>query len=282
MAETKVKKTSSKESKVTKMQSDKVEKRAKASVVKKEVKVKPVKSEKVEATLPVSEDKKVNTKKADKKQNTLTISVFNTNGKESGTVALPEEIFGAKVNKVLIAQAVRVYLANQRQGNASTKTRGEVRGSTRKIYRQKGTGRARHGGIRAPIFVKGGIAHGPKPQDHSLNLPVKMRRLALFGALTAKLQDGGVKIVSGIEALEPKTKAIAASLKNLGLQNTKKKVTVLLVLPKDAETIYRSARNITGVTVMAADRLNTYEVLQSRTLLLMRDSIETMKETFLK
>src|SRR5207248_616028 len=98
--------------------------------------------------------------------------------KASGKVSLPKEIFAETVNKKLLAQAVRVYLANKRQGNASTKTRGEVEGSTRKIYRQKGTGNARHGSIRAPIFVKGGIVHGPRPRDFSLGLSKKMRRKA--------------------------------------------------------------------------------------------------------
>ena len=142
----------------------------------------------------------------------LTVSVYGMDGKSSGTVTLPKEIFGEVVNKKLLAQAVRVYMANKRQGNASTKTRGEVEGSTRKIYRQKGTGNARHGSIRAPIFVKGGIVHGPKPRDFGLDLSKKMRRKALFSALSAKLQDGDVKVVSGFEKMTPKTKQFVSVL----------------------------------------------------------------------
>src|SRR5579885_383385 len=142
----------------------------------------------------------------------LLIDVYGIDRKVSGKVSLPHVIFGEKVNKQLLAQAVRVYLANKRQGTVSTKTRGEVDGSTRKIYRQKGTGRARHGSVRAPIFVHGGVVHGPKPRDYSLNLPKKMRRKALFSALSAKLQDGQIKVVAGFEKLEPKTKAFISAI----------------------------------------------------------------------
>lgn len=215
-----------------------------------------------------------------KKESSLTISVFDISGKEVETMDLPEAMFGAKVNPVLMAQAVRVYLANQRQGNASTKTRGEVAGSTRKIYRQKGTGRARHGGVRAPIFVKGGIAHGPKPQDHSLTMPKKMKRAALFSALTAKLAIDGVKIVSGLEAVEPKTKNMALALNNFGLSD--KKAKVLLVTPANIASVTRGGSNLTGVTITAADRLNTYEVLNTKKLVFMKDAIEAMQKVFLK
>src|SRR5581483_3879222 len=124
----------------------------------------------------------------------LSASVYDLKGKAIGRVTLPSEVFGVEENPHLLAQAVRVYLANQRQGTVSTKTRGEVQGSTRKIYRQKGTGRARHGGIRAPIFVHGGIVFGPKPREFSLSMPQKMRRLALFTALSGKVKDGELKI----------------------------------------------------------------------------------------
>jgi len=127
----------------------------------------------------------------------LKVEVIDTVGKVVETMELPKELFGAKINSVLMAQAVRVYLANQRLGTASTKTRGEVDGSTRKIYRQKGTGRARHGGIRAPIFVKGGIAHGPKPRDYSLLLSKNMRIAALRSALSAKVKAGEVAVIAG-------------------------------------------------------------------------------------
>ena len=132
-----------------------------------ETKVAPAKKKEVKAEVSIVE--KVSEKA------TVSVNVVGIDGKISGKIALPGEIFGEKVNKALLAQAVRVYLANQRQGNASTKTRGEVEGSTRKIYRQKGTGRARHGSVRAPIFVKGGIVFGPKPRDFSLDMPKKKK-----------------------------------------------------------------------------------------------------------
>src|SRR3989338_1504391 len=146
----------------------------------------------------------------------LKLSVYDLKGKSVGKINLPKEIFGVKVNDKLMAQAVRVYLANQRQGTVSTKTRGEVKGSSRKIYRQKGTGRARHGSIRAPIFVKGGLVFGPKPRDFGLSLPKKMKKAALFAALSAKLRDGEVKVVQGFEKLPAKTKNVAESLSKMG------------------------------------------------------------------
>src|SRR3990172_10626024 len=132
------------------------------------------------------------TKKEVRKKNVkagLTLPVYGVDGKEKTPADLQKEIFSVEVNPRLLAQYVRVYLANQRQGNASTKTRGEVTGSTRKIYRQKGTGNARHGSIKAPIFVGGGITFGPKPRDYSLKMNKKQKTLALFSSLTVKAND---------------------------------------------------------------------------------------------
>ena len=169
----------------------------------------------------------------------LIATVVDTKGKAKGKITLPKEAFGEPVNKQLIAQAVRVYLANQREGGASTKTRGQVRGSTRKIYRQKGTGRARHGNIRAPIFVGGGIVFGPVPHDFALSMPEKMKRKALAGALTSRYQEGNIFFVDGIEKLEPKTKYVAQMLEALSLTDS-----VLLVVTATAHNIVRAARNI--------------------------------------
>ncbi len=191
-----------------------------------------------------------------KKEQGLTISVVGIDGKVKGKMALPKELFGAKVNKQLLAQAVRVYLANQRVGGASTKTRGEVEGSTRKIYRQKGTGRARHGGIRAPIFVGGGIVFGPKPKDFHLQMPSKMKKAALASALTSQLTAGNIIVVDGLETLEPKTKIFADVLRKIGLGKK-----TLLIVPKDAEHIVRSTRNLATVENMVFQNLHTYAVL---------------------
>jgi len=167
------------------------------------------------------------------KETGLKQSVYDLKGKVSESINLPEAIFGVKVNKTLMTQAVRVYLANQRRGTLSTKSRGEVKISTRKIYRQKGTGRARHGAASAPIFVGGGIAFGPKPRDFSLKLNQNMKRVALFSALTAKLKDGEIKVITGLEKLEPKTAKMADVLENLALNG--KKSQVLIIMPSGNE-----------------------------------------------
>lgn len=218
--------------------------------------------------------------KTARKMVTLTVDVYDVTGKVVEKVSLPAEIFGAKVNRDLMVQAVRVYLANQRAGSASTKTRGQVQGSTRKIYRQKGTGRARHGGVRAPIFVHGGTAHGPHPRDYSLALPKKMKKAALFSALSSKLRDGEIKFVSGLSKITPKTRDMASVFKNLVLDGKKRKV--LLVANDDLENVARAARNLPGVSYTSSDRLNTYDVLNYKTVLFMKESIESLRSHFLK
>ncbi len=151
------------------------------------------------------------TKKTEVKQAVnLKTDVYNLKGDIVGKTTLPTEIFDVKINPQLISQAIRTYQVNNRLGTVSTKTRSEVAGSTRKIYRQKGTGRARHGSITAPIFIGGGVAHGPKPYDYSLKWPQKMKQAALFGVLTDKFQNGAVKIVRGLEKIELKTKSMSA------------------------------------------------------------------------
>ncbi len=216
----------------------------------------------------------------------VSAQVYDTTGTVVDTIDLPKNIFGTKVNKALIAQAVRVYLANKRSGTASTKTRGEVRGSTRKIYKQKGTGRARHGSKRAPIFVHGGIVFGPRPKDYSLSLPKKMRKAALFSALSAKYQESEIKVVSGLESLGPKTKVMVQVIEKLGMNNHKKNI--LIVLPKyevhakkSVDAVMKASRNIQGVEYMVASQLNTYDVLKHRTLLFMKEAIQTLEKTFI-
>lgn len=234
---------------------------------------KAVKKETVNAEVVVAKAK------TEKKYASVNADLFNLEGKVTGKVALPGELFGETINKALIAQAVRVYLANQRQGNASTKTRGEVDGSTRKIYRQKGTGRARHGGIRAPIFVKGGIVFGPKPRDFGLTMPQKMKQKALFSALSAKLNDKEVTVIDGLAGIKPKTKVFIALLGNLGVEEKKRKV--LVVTSKDVAPVLRAGRNVTGVSFIPGTQLNTYTVLNARRVIVMKDAVTEMKEHFL-
>ncbi|MBI4080208.1 MAG: 50S ribosomal protein L4 [Candidatus Levybacteria bacterium] len=217
---------------------------------------------------------------AAKKETGITANVLDVQGKVVGKVTLPSSIFGSKVNNILIAQAVRVYLANQRRGTASTKSRGEVDLTTAKWYRQKGTGRARHGAKSAPIFVKGGVAFGPKPHDFSLKMPQKMKQRALFSSLSGKLQEGNVRIVAGLGQIPPKTKEVVAMLKSLALDDRKN--SVLLITGQERENIVRAGKNIEAVTIIPAAQLNTYEVLRSKTVIFMKESVDEMKKHFLK
>lgn len=254
-----------------------VKKVAKAAKV---VVKKPVKKVKIEAFAKGGSRKIVVSKPS--KEVSLNVSVFDLKGKAAGSIELPQQIFGAKINNSLISQAVRVYLANQKQGTVKTKDRGEVNKTTKKIYQQKGTGRARHGSKRAPIFVGGGLAFGPKPRDLSLSISKKMKTLALFSALSSKLKDSEIKIIKGLEKILPKTKLMAEVLKNLGIEEDKK---VLLILPKkdaESENVYRAGRNIQGLEILSANSLNTYKVLDNTLILLMRDSVDSLENTFVK
>lgn len=218
------------------------------------------------------------------------IDVYDTKGKKTGKIQLPKEIFGAKINEQLMTQAVRVYLANQRRAGAKTKTRGEVIGSGRKIYRQKGTGRARHGDRYAPIFVGGGRAHGPTGRENwQLKIAKKMKRRALFSALTSKLKEKNLIIIEGLEKIKPKTKIMTKVLAiitnrrlgNAKAQKEKKTQKILLVLPEKIENVIRAAKNIAGVKLTQANLLNAYEVLNGGKLIVTKDSIKVLKETFL-
>lgn len=219
------------------------------------------------------------TKEKATSKNNLSVDVYDLTGKTVGKVTLQAEMFGDKVNKTLVSQAVRVYLANKRQGTVSTKTRGEVDGSTRKIYRQKGTGRARHGSVRAPIFVKGGIVFGPKPRDFSLDLPQKMKRKALFSVLSGKLAGGEIKIVAGFDAIAPKTKKFVDVLQKLELDG--KKRSILLITAGKTTDLKRAAANVEGVNLLPANLLNAYEVIKNKHLVIMKDAITELEKTFL-
>lgn len=247
---------------------------AKKTTVKSAVKATPVKKVVV---------KKVTEKTSEfKKLSGLSVQVFSATGVEGTAISLPKEIFGEKINKSLIAQAIRVYLANQRLGTAKVKSRGEINLTTAKWYKQKGTGRARHGAKSAPIFVHGGVAHGPKPKDFSLDLPKKMKKAALISALSAKFEQGEIAVLTGLEKIEPKTKNIAALVKKLGLTDKK----ILLVTPDGAkkgyENVYKAGRNIEGLNLLSSKTLNTYNVLDSKMVLFMKDSIDSLKVNLIK
>lgn len=219
------------------------------------------------------------------------VDLLTITGRKSGKIDLPKEIFAAKINEQLMTQAVRVYLANQRKAKAKVKTRGEVRGSRRKIWRQKGTGRARHGDRYAPIFVGGGRAHGPTGEEkYQLKMSKKMRRQALFSALTSKFKEGEILVVKGLEKVKPKTKemvGVLARVTNRKLATAKaqkeaKTQKILLVLPEVVENVMRAARNIKEVSLAQVSLLNTYQVLNGGKLILMKESVDKLKETFLK
>jgi len=201
----------------------------------------------------------------------LSIPVYSLTGRSSGTLSLPKEIFGQKVNEKLLSQALRVYMTNQKILPGSTKTRGEVRGSTAKIQRQKGTGRARHGSIRAPIFVGGGIVFGPKPRKVSLDLPKKMKKAALFSALSSKMGDKGILGLSGIDKASGKTKEMAKLLNKIsGGKST------LIVTGEKMDNVVRGVRNISGVSVLPANLINALDVLKHDMLLLTKNAVERL------
>ena len=243
-------------------------------------KVKSQKS-KVKSTTQKSKVVRTSTTKAVSRTSKFTVPVFNLSGKKKGSVELPKEIFGAKINQRLMAQAVRVYLVNQRQGSASTKTRGEVTGSTRKIYRQKGTGRARHGSIKAPIFVGGGTVFGPRPRKFELKLSKQMRKKALFSALSQKFIDQKISVVDP-EGANGKTKELASLLKNLNLLTKKERDNLVLYVSDSNLSTKRAARNIRGVTVRGAQSINTYEVLANKHLVFDKGAVSNLVSNFLK
>ena len=223
---------------------------------------------------------KVKKSQSKKAKADLVIPVYGLDGKEKGVFELAKEFFAVEENPRLLAQYVRVYLANQRQGTASTKTRGEVTGSTRKIYRQKGTGRARHGDIKAPIFVGGGVVGGPKPRDFSLKLSKKQIKKSLLLALTLKFKGKNIiGIGDELAKIPPKTKKIADILKNMGLANRR----VLITLSgTDKNNLVLAARNLPNLHILDSRSLNAYDVLKNETILVSKKALEFLKLRFIK
>lgn len=213
-------------------------------------------------------------KQTTKKITPLSIPVYSLAGRAVGTLVLPKEIFASKVNKNLLAQAIRVYATNQKKLLAKTKTRGEVEGSTVKIYRQKGTGRARHGAIRAPIFVGGGIVFGPQPRKVRLELPQRMKKAALISALSSKMVDKSIVGLSGVEKATGKTKEIFNLLTKITGQNEVK--SALIITWGKADNVVRAVKNIPGVDALSSNLLNAYEVLRHEMLLITKEAVEKL------
>ena len=201
--------------------------------------------------------------------------VLDMNGKKVSTIELSDAVFGMTPNEKVMHAAVVNFLANQRQGTQSTKTRSEVSGGGRKPWRQKGTGRARQGSIRSPQWTHGGIALGPKPRDYSYRLNKKVKRLAMVSALSAKAQAGEMVVIDKIEAAEYKTKTVAAMLK--AVDATKK---ALIVTPAVDEKLVKSAANLAGVSTTVVGQINTYAVLNGGKLVISADAAKKLEEVF--
>ena len=202
------------------------------------------------------------------------VALYNMNGQEVGTVELNDSVFGVEVNKAAVYETVKNYLANQRQGTQSTKTRAEVRGGGIKPWRQKGTGRARQGSIRSPQWTHGGIALGPKPRDYRYTINKKMKQLALKSALSAKVAEGQIKVVDSLELAEIKTKTVVAMLKAF-----EAKKAIIVTAEADAKMV-KSANNIQGVETSFVGALNVYELLKADQLIIAKDAVTKLQEVY--
>jgi 50S ribosomal protein L4, bacterial/organelle len=202
-------------------------------------------------------------------------ALYNMEGKAIGEIELSEEIFAAPINEAAMHLMVRSYLAAQRQGTQSALSRGEVRGGGRKIYRQKGTGNARHHGNRAPQFRHGGVVFAPKPRDYDLAVNKKVRRLAFKSALTSKLNAGEIVIVDSLELKEAKTKLMAGVLKALDAEKK-----ALVVLPERDETVIRATNNLPEAKVSYVNTLNVYDILNAGKVVLTKAAKESVEEVY--
>ena len=195
-----------------------------------------------------------------------TAKVLDLTSKEVGEIELPEVIFDVPLNEPLIHEAVRSFLANRRAGTSATKTRGDVSGAGRKLWKQKGTGRARIASLRSPLWKGGGNVHGPQPRDWSYQLPKKMRRGAIRSVLSERLREGGLVVVDSFELSSHKTKEFVATLDGLGLSKR-----TLIVDTSDNANLALSSRNLREVTLVGLNKVNVYELLTHETVALTRD-----------
>ena len=212
-------------------------------------------------------------------KNSMKLDVVDIKGAKSGSVEVADEIFNAKVSEELMARALRAYLDNQHQGTSQAKTRAEVIRTTAKVYRQKGTGNARHGSKRAPIFVGGGVAHGPRINKKRTELTKKVKRAALFGSLTDRLKKKTLWVVTGLEKIEPKTKAAAKIL--VSVTDRKKGEKVLVIMPEMVKEVWLSHRNMSEVVVTSVKRLNALEIMQSSKVVIMKESLGVLENALL-
>ncbi|MEA4919715.1 MAG: 50S ribosomal protein L4 [Clostridiaceae bacterium] len=202
-------------------------------------------------------------------------NLYDMTGKVVGEIELNDSVFGIEPNKVVLHEIVKNYLANQRQGTQSTLTRAEVRGGGRKPWKQKGTGRARQGSIRAPQWIHGGIAFGPKPRSYRYTLNKKSRQLAMRSALSAKLASGSMVVVDNLTLSEIKTKSMLGFLQNVGSEKT-----ALVVTPAVEKNVILSARNIPGVQTTFASVINVYDILKHEKFIVDQKAVAMIEEVY--
>ena len=204
-----------------------------------------------------------------------TVPVYNISGEKVSEIELKDSIFGIDINVHVMHEVVKNQLANRRQGTQSTRTRAEVRGGGRKPWRQKGTGRARHGTSRSPIWVGGGVVFAPKPRDFSYKLPKKVRRLAMKSALTSKVQSDTFIVLDDLVMENPKTKEMATILSNLKVGGK-----ALIVMDRVDESVIRSARNIPGIHTAQVNTLNVYDILKYDQFIITQNAVEKVEEVY--
>lgn len=203
-----------------------------------------------------------------------TVAVYNREAQKIGEMELSENVFGVEINNEVVHQVVVAQLANKRQGTQSAKTRSEVRGGGIKPWRQKGTGRARQGSIRAPQWIHGGVVFAPKSRSYRMSTPKKMKRLALKSALTSKVQQEEFILLDSFEISEPKTKEVVKMLNAFEANKT------LIVVADKNENVYKSARNISNVAVIPVNNLNVYDILKYNKFMVTKDAVAKIEEVY--
>jgi len=203
------------------------------------------------------------------------VALYNISGKQVGEIELNENIFGVDVNVEAMQQVVKMYLANQRQGTQSALTRAEVRGGGIKPWRQKGTGRARHGSIRSPQWKKGGVVFAPKPRSYRYTVPKKIKRIAMKSALSSKVNENSIVVIEELNFDAPKTKQVVNLLENLNIDSK-----ALIVLADNNENVVKSARNIEGVKATFVNTLNVYDILKYDKFVITKDAVKKVEEVY--
>lgn len=202
------------------------------------------------------------------------VALYDVEGQQVGDIELSDDIFGVQVNKEAMHQVVKMQLANKRQGTQSALTRGEVSGGGIKPWKQKGTGRARQGSIRAPQWIHGGVVFAPKPRDYSYTVPKKIKRLAMKSALTSKVVDQELVVIDQLALESPKTKVVADMLKAFDAKKA------LIVVPEKEEVVFKSAKNIENVRIIPVNNLNVYDILKYDKFIITKDAVSKVEEVF--